>query len=219
MDKPKVIFLDAVGTLFGVEGSVGKAYAHIAQRFGVEADATALNQAFFQEFKKAPAMAFPGLEPTQIPAQEYEWWRAIAHNTFQAVGQREQFADFEAFFEELYRYFAGAEPWFIYPDTFHSLERWKAQDIELGVISNFDSRIFTVLDSLALSDFFSSVTLSTEVGAAKPDAQIFQAALAKHHCSPAEAWHVGDSFQEDYEGARAVGMRGIWLRRNEDPNQ
>lgn len=36
MKKPKVIFLDAVGTLFGVKGSVGTVYSQIAQDFGVE---------------------------------------------------------------------------------------------------------------------------------------------------------------------------------------
>jgi putative hydrolase of the HAD superfamily len=214
-EKPKVIFVDAVGTLFGVEGNVGQAYAHVAQQFGVEADAEALNRAFFEQFKRAEPMAFPEAEPTQIPALEYGWWQAIAEKTFRAVTAYDQFADFDAFFEALYRYFAGADPWFVYPDAYHSLERWKAQGVDLGVISNFDSRLFTVLDALALTDFFSTVTLSTEVGAAKPDTKIFQVALAKHHCEPSEAWHVGDSFRDDYEGARDAGLRGIWLRRQE----
>jgi len=213
MLKPKVIFLDAVGTLFGVDGSVGHAYAKIAQQFGVEADAQALNTAFYKQFKAADPMAFPDTEPTHIPAQEYAWWQAIAENTFREVAQFEQFEDFDAFFADLYAYFAGADPWFVYPDAYHSLERWRSMGINMGIISNFDSRIYTVLDSLALADFFSSVTLSTEVGAAKPDPKVFEAALKKHDCDPSEAWHVGDSYTDDYEGAKAAGLRGIWLRR------
>ncbi len=213
MLKPKVIFLDAVGTLFGVEGNVGKAYADIAQQFGVEADIAALNEAFFKQFKAAEAMAFPDSEPTEVPAQEYAWWRAIADATFRDVGKRDEFEDFEAFFADLYAYFAGADPWFVYPDAYHSLERWRSMGIELGVISNFDSRIYTVLDALALADFFKTVTISTEVGAAKPDPLIFATALEKHGCDGSEAWHVGDSYTDDYEGAQAVGIRGIWLRR------
>jgi putative hydrolase of the HAD superfamily len=213
MQKPKVIFLDAVGTLFGVEGSVGQAYATVAERFGVTADAEALNTAFFRHFKAADPMAFPGTDPTHIPAQEYAWWQAIAEKTFQETGDWEKFEDFAAFFADLYTYFAGADPWFVYPDAYHSLERWRSKDIEMGIISNFDSRIYTVLDSLALADFFTTITISTEVGAAKPDPQIFTMALAKHGYEPAEAWHVGDSYNEDYEGARAAGLRGIWLKR------
>ncbi|NER80064.1 MAG: HAD-IA family hydrolase [Leptolyngbya sp. SIO1D8] len=213
MLKPKVIFLDAVGTLFGVEGSVGKAYAEVAQRFGIEADAEALNKAFFQNFQVADPMAFPGLNPTDVPAQEYAWWAAIAENTFRDVNELDKFEDFEEFFADLYAYFAGADPWFVYPDAYHSLERWRAMDIEMGIISNFDSRIYTVLDALALADFFTSITISTTVGAAKPDPLIFATALEKHSCHASEAWHVGDSYTDDYEGAKAVGIRGIWLRR------
>jgi putative hydrolase of the HAD superfamily len=214
MDQPKVIFLDAVGTLFGVKGSVGAAYGEVARRFGVEVEPETLNRAFFEAFKGADPMAFPGLEPTAVPAQEYAWWQAIADQTFAKVGLRDEFEDFDAFFADLYAYFAGADPWFVYPDAYHSLERWKSMDIDMGIISNFDSRIYTVLDALALADFFTSVTISTEVGAAKPDPLIFTTALQKHECQAAAAWHVGDSYSDDYEGAQAVGMRGIWLRRS-----
>ncbi|MEM9117016.1 MAG: HAD-IA family hydrolase [Cyanobacteria bacterium P01_F01_bin.56] len=216
MEKPKVIFVDAVGTLFGIDGSVGQAYATIAERFNVEANAAALNDAFFKHFGEAESMAFPGVERTQVPALEYAWWQAIAEKSFADIGKLDAFEDFDAFFADLYAYFAGAEPWVVYPDAYHSLERWKAKDIELGVISNFDSRIFTVLDSLALADFFTTVTISTEVGAAKPAPQIFAAALAKHHCQPTEAWHVGDSYTDDFEGAKAAGLRPIWLQRPEE---
>jgi putative hydrolase of the HAD superfamily len=216
MENPKVIFLDAVGTLFGVDGSVGQAYALIAERFHVEADPKALNDAFFKHFGESEPMAFPGVEPTRVPAQEYAWWQAIAEKTFAETGKLDAFEDFDAFFAELYAHFAGAEPWVVYPDAYHSLERWTAKGIELGVISNFDSRIFTVLDSLALADFFTTVTISTEVGAAKPSRRIFAAALEKHNCEPAHAWHVGDSYADDYEGAKAAGLRGIWLQRPEE---
>lgn len=219
MQKPKVIFVDAVGTLFGVEGSVGRVYADIAQQFGVTADAEALNKAFFKHFKAAEPMAFPGTDLTHVPAKEYAWWKAIAEKTFRTVARFEQFKDFEAFFSALYAHFAGADPWLVYPDTFHSLERWRAMDIELGVISNFDSRIYTVLDSLVMADFFKSVTISTEVGVAKPDPLIFTTALRKHNCEAPDAWHVGDSYAEDYEGAQVTGMRAIWLRRSSDTSE
>ncbi|MGF1460243.1 MAG: HAD-IA family hydrolase [Leptolyngbyaceae cyanobacterium] len=215
MERPKVIFVDAVGTLFGVDGSVGQAYATVAKRWGVEADPDALDKAFFHHFGEQEAMAFPGVEPTQVPAKEYEWWQAIAQKTFVNIGQYKAFDNFESFFAELYSYFAGADPWIVYPDAYHSLERWRAKDIELGIISNFDSRIYTVLDALALADFFKTVTISTEVGAAKPSVEIFKAALEKHNCHPTEAWHVGDSYTDDYEGAKAAGLRGIWLQRPE----
>jgi putative hydrolase of the HAD superfamily len=42
---------------------------------------------------------------------------------------------------------------------------------------------------------------------------VFQAALEKHGCLPQQAWHIGDSWKEDYQGAIAVGIRAIWLKR------
>ncbi|KKJ00590.1 hydrolase [Prochlorothrix hollandica PCC 9006 = CALU 1027] len=212
-DRPKVIFLDAVGTLFGVRGSVGQIYQAVAQSFGVDAPSDRLNQAFFQEFRAAPPMAFPHSDPATIPHQEYQWWEAIARNTFQQAGVLEQFADFPQFFQALYQHFATAQPWLIYPDVLPALKGWRSQGIELGIISNFDSRLYAVLNALNLSSFFSSVTISTEVGTAKPNPHLFQASLQKHQIAPHQAWHIGDSHREDYQGAKAVGLRAIWIRR------
>ena len=215
MQRPKVIFLDAVGTLFGVKGTVGGVYCEIAQRFGVEVSADALNQAFLQIFPAAPPPIFPGTELEKIPECEFEWWQLIALRTFQQVGVLHQFSDFSAFFAELYTHFATAEPWFVYPDVRSPLEHWRHLGIELGVLSNFDSRLYLVLQALDLAQFFTSVTISTEVGAAKPAPQIFAAALNKHDCPAKAAWHIGDSFKEDYQGAKAAGLRAIWLKRGE----
>ncbi|MCL6435674.1 MAG: HAD family hydrolase [Leptolyngbyaceae cyanobacterium HOT.MB2.61] len=210
---PRVIFLDAVGTLFGVRGSVGEIYGEVARRFGVEVSAAELNRAFFRSFKAAGVPAFAETDPVTIQVKEFAWWRAIATQTFQQVDALQRFSNFEEFFAELYAHFALAEPWFLYPDVRPALERWQAMGVQLGVLSNFDSRLYQVLQALNLMDYFSSITISTEVGAAKPDAKIFAIALQKHHCSPEFAWHIGDSFEEDYQAASAVGMRGIWLRR------
>ncbi|MFB2896785.1 HAD-IA family hydrolase [Aerosakkonemataceae cyanobacterium BLCC-F50] len=214
MQQPKVIFLDAVGTLFGIKGSVGEVYGKIAQKFGVEVSLEELDRAFYNSFKKSEKMAFPGVPPEEIPLREFEWWEAVAINTFQEAGVWEKFTDFASFFGELYDYFATAEPWFIYPDVIPALEHWQNLGITLGVLSNFDSRLYPVLEALELTQFLSSVTISTEVGAAKPEVEIFSAALAKHDCSADAAWHIGDSFKEDYEGAKAAGLRAIWLNRN-----
>ncbi|NJK28366.1 MAG: HAD family hydrolase [Coleofasciculaceae cyanobacterium SM2_3_26] len=212
--KPKVIFLDAVGTLFGIRGSVGELYGNIARQFGVEVSTPVLNHAFVKSFQATPPLAFPDAAPDRIQALEYEWWNEVAQQTFQRAGVLEQFKSFRRFFTHLYDYFATAEPWIVYEDTAEFLEELQKMDVDLGVLSNFDSRIYQVLETLKLADFFQTVTISSEVGAAKPDPKIFAAALAKHRCEPSQAWHVGDSFREDYEGARAAGLRGIWLRRS-----
>ena len=210
---PKVIYLDAFGTLFGVKSSVGELYSQLAQSAGVNSDPQAVNQAFYHSFAAAERLAFPNADLADIPLLEYRWWEAVVAQTFEQVGVINQFADFDTFYADLYAYFATSDPWHVYADTVSSLRRWQSMGIELGVISNFDSRLHRVLSILELDTYFQSVTLSTEVGAAKPSSQIFEAALAKHDCTAPEAWHVGDSEAEDYEGAKAIGMRAVLILR------
>lgn len=212
---PSVIFLDAVGTLFGVKGSVGAIYSEIARQHGVEVAPAVVDRAFLQAFRAAGTPAFPGRDPSELQAKEFTWWLKVASQTFKQAGVFHQFSDFSIFFSDLYNCFATAHPWFVYPDVPPALKRWQQMGIQLGILSNFDSRIYAVLDALKLSAYFSSVTISTEVGAAKPDPHIFTIALQKHHCLPQLAWHIGDRYEEDYQPARAIGMRGIWLRRKE----
>ena len=55
-------------------------------------------------------------------------------------------------------------------------------------------------------------------GRVKPHPTIFLAALDALAVAPAEAVMVGDSLEEDYEGARALGMRAILVdRENRHP--
>lgn len=215
MQQPKVILLDAVGTLFGVKGSVGDIYSGVAEQFGVEVSSQTLNQAFPQSFQAAPPPIFPGTEPEKIPEFEFNWWQTVVESTFQNAGVLHQFSDFSAFFAKLYHLFATAEPWFVYPDVYPNLKRWHRIGIEIGIVSNFDSRLYAVLEDISLANFFTSITISTEVGVAKPDPKIFAVALEKHDCLPKLCWHIGDSFIEDCQGAKAAELRAIWLQRSE----
>jgi putative hydrolase of the HAD superfamily len=187
LTQPELIFFDAVGTLFGVKGGVGKNYALVASEFGVDAPAAALDRAFIKHFQAAPRMAFPGADPAEIPHLEKQWWLNLAIDTFKEAGIYDRFADFNRFFDRLYVFFAAADPWYVYADTVPALKHWQAQGVKLGVISNFDTRLYPVLKVLGLADFFSSVTISTEAGAAKPDTGVFKQALSKYPTHPTQA--------------------------------
>jgi putative hydrolase of the HAD superfamily len=67
-----------------------------------------------------------------------------------------------------------------------------------------------------LGKFFTSITISAEVGIAKPGTEIFAAGLQKHNCSGELAWHIGDNLEEDYQGARAAGLRPILIQRQSE---
>ena len=211
---PKVIFFDAVGTLFGIKGSVGDVYSQIASKHGVVASPQELNSAFGKTFSQAPSLAFGELNPVDISQKEYQWWYEVVRSSFQEVKIIDKFTDFELFFQELYVYFATKKPWYIYPDVINCLKSWQQKKVELGIVSNFDTRIHQVLELLQLKSYFTSITLSSEAGFTKPNPTIFQTALAKHNCQPQQAWHIGDSFKEDYQGADAVGIKAFLLKRD-----
>ncbi|ACB49505.1 putative HAD-superfamily subfamily IA hydrolase, REG-2-like protein [Crocosphaera subtropica ATCC 51142] len=216
MKQPKVIFFDAVGTLFGVKGSVGEVYSYLATQVGVQCDPQKLETAFFKQFKKSPPLAFRGVDIMAVSDLEYQWWYQVAYDTYQEAEVMDQFKDFDGFFRQLYDYFATPHPWFLYTDVFPALQHWQKQGIPLGIISNFDSRIYEVLDLFGLSNFFQTITISSTTGTAKPDVDIFIEALKKHQCQPKDAWHIGDSKKEDYEGAKAAGINAFLLERNGD---
>jgi putative hydrolase of the HAD superfamily len=209
---PQVIFLDAVGTIFGVRGSVGQVYTTFAQKYGADCDPTQVNRAFYQHFKAAAPGQFAGLTGSELATQEYAWWRKINHQTFTALGKIADFTDFDAFFDELYHYFATAAAWEIYPDALPALQQWRSQGIPLELLSNFDTRLYAVLAALNLKEYFSRITISTVVGVAKPEPAIFQVALAGRAAD--QVWHIGDSELEDYQGATAAGLQAFLLIRS-----
>ena len=53
--------------------------------------------------------------------------------------------------------------------------------------------------------------ISSQVGYAKPDAGIFQAALTRHKLSPEETLFVGDTPDADVAGAKGAGIKGVLL--------
>lgn len=83
----------------------------------------------------------------------------------------------------------------------------------LVVCSNWDCSLPDVLAAAGVE--VDAVVTSAEVGAAKPDPRIFEAALAAAGCSAAEAVHIGDSSDTDVAGAAAAGIRAILLRRGD----
>ena len=81
----------------------------------------------------------------------------------------------------------------------------------LGIVSNFYGNLATVCDNLKIRRFFSVIVDSTQVGFSKPDPRIFRHAVDELGLPPAAATFVGDSLARDMVGARAVGMRHVWL--------
>jgi len=209
----RVVFFDAAETLFHVNGSVGEIYLEHAVRFGFQKtpdSLPAIKQAFGRAFREAPPPIFAATDPPHIKRSERLWWFDIVHNVFYRVGMFERFDDF---FDQVFQVFEDPASWKLFPETRSTLSLLREQGLELGIVSNFDSRLFTVLRGLGIERAFDTITISSLAHAAKPAPKIFLSALEKHAIDPAEALHVGDSPRDDVEGAMKAGLKALLLDR------
>ncbi|HEU4506387.1 MAG TPA: HAD-IA family hydrolase [Nitrospira sp.] len=209
----RVVFFDAAETLFHVNGSVAEIYLRHAVHFGYQAKPDSLSlitQAFRRAFHDAPPPVFAAAESAQIKQSERLWWFDVVHNVFYRVGMFERF---DEFFEHVFQVFADPASWKLYPEVLPTLRELRSRGLELGIVSNFDSRLFTVLNGLGLADLFDTVTISSLAHAAKPSPKIFELALEQHAVEPGEAMHVGDSVRDDVEGATKAGLTAVLLAR------
>ena len=86
------------------------------------------------------------------------------------------------------------------------------QQFTLGVISNFYGNVTTLCQECGLAALCEVIIDSAQVGVSKPARRIFTMALEQLGRTPQTAAYVGDSFERDVLGARAAGLRTIWLR-------
>jgi putative hydrolase of the HAD superfamily len=90
------------------------------------------------------------------------------------------------------------------------------KSLKLGVISNgLRIKQWEKLVGLRIHHFFLAVITSEECGCEKPSPEIFRAALEALNVKPDEAVMVGDKYDVDIVGAKALGMHTIWLRKGE----
>jgi putative hydrolase of the HAD superfamily len=102
---------------------------------------------------------------------------------------------------------------FAYPDAVPALSALRERGLELVAVSNWDCSLSRVLERCGLGGLLDGTVTSAGAGARKPDPEIFAAALELVGCRPDEALHVGDTEEEDVEGARAAGIRPLLIDR------
>src|SRR5438552_18663697 len=100
------------------------------------------------------------------------WWRELVDIVLDQVVPSLSEPDRDNFFEVAYEHFADAGVWELYPEVFGVLEKLEPC-LQLAVISNFDGRLRFILEHRGVSKFFAHVFVSSEIGADKPDSEIF----------------------------------------------
>ena len=103
----------------------------------------------------------------------------------------------------------------LFPETRQVLETLRAKGLKLGVISNFDSRLYSVLDDLRIRSFFDAVTICSEIGYAKPQPEIFRAAILALGVPSNRILFTGDSLVDDYQAGQSAGLEAFLLDRSD----
>ncbi|MGW1882922.1 HAD family hydrolase [Streptomyces sp. NPDC001970] len=100
-----------------------------------------------------------------------------------------------------------------FPGVLEGLQALRSDGWKLGIATNGAVDIQRAkLDSTGLAALFDGVAISEDVGARKPERDLFEAAAAA--CGvplSTGGWMVGDNPATDVAGAKAAGLRTAWV--------
>jgi putative hydrolase of the HAD superfamily len=184
------------GPELGAEG-----YVRIAGRYGMELDAA--------RYDAARAAALESLQRHPELLHDEEVWYAFAERVIRGMGGGGD--DARACAVEIERGWERSENFALYEDVFPVLDELRAHGLKLGLVSNGARNLdeFVLHHRLEVD----AALGSRSHGWTKPHPSIFEAVLARLAVEPPEAAMVGDSYEDDLEGARSLGMRAFLIDR------
>jgi putative hydrolase of the HAD superfamily len=178
-------------------------YARIASRHGI-----ALDVSRYDDARDAAAL---NLKRHPELLHDDTIWHRFTEEIFVGMGGPNEIASECA--TEIEQGWEVSENFELYEDALPVLDELRSAQLRLGLVSNGirDLREFVVHHRLDVD----AVVGSRVHGYVKPHPTIFQSALQQLGVEPAQAVMVGDSLEEDVEGARALGMRAILIDRED----
>jgi len=203
MDRPLAVSFDAVRTFLHFAEPVPVTYTRFALEFGLEATELTMSRRLDLAFQAAPSMVMPDGEDND--EFERQWWMNLAARVY---GCALDDSDFVACFDALFAYFASPEAWRVHESFGRVLLQLREMNVKLAVISNFDARLHTLLDTM-LPGLFDVVVLPGNSGFEKPQADIFTCAAERLDVSPERMMHLGDHEEEDVEAAQNAGIHAL----------
>jgi putative hydrolase of the HAD superfamily len=161
-------------------------------------------------YAEARAVALETLERHPELRHDEELWFAFTERIIRGMGGESEAARDLAV--EMTRLWEDSENFDLYDDVLPVMAELRAHGLKLGLVSNSGRELDDFVAHHAL-DVDCAIT-SRAHGFTKPHPTIFQAALELLGVRPAEAAMVGDSIEDDVEGARALGMRAFLIDRD-----
>jgi HAD superfamily hydrolase (TIGR01662 family) len=176
-------------------------YVSCGARYGLELDP--------ERYERARDAAFVDLQHHPELDHDEEIWVAFTERIVVGMGGTPPAAHDVAV--ELTSRWTQHTNFELYDDTLPTLRRLRAHGVKIGLVSNSarDVREFALHHGLEIDAGISSF----HHGKTKPHASIFRAVLDLLAVEPHEALMVGDSVDDDIEGAVAAGMHAVLLDR------
>ena len=187
------------GPELGPEG-----YRRLGRRFGLELDPS--------RYREAREKALEGVRRHPELEHDEEIWVAFTERIIRNMGGNSDSAYQCAV--EMTRAWEHAEHFELYEDSLPVLAELRAQGLKLGLVSNTgrDLEEFVAHHGLEVD----AALGSRAFGRTKPHPTIFRAVLERLEVEPADAAMVGDSPEDDVEGARAAGIGAAFLLDRDD---
>ena len=187
------------GPELGPEG-----YRRLGLRFGLELDPT--------RYREAREKALEGVRRHPELEHDEEIWVLFTERIIRGMGGETDRA-YECAVE-MTRAWEHAEHFELYDDALPVLGALREQGLKLGLVSNTgrDLEEFVAHHRLQID----AALGSRSFGRTKPHPTIFQAVLERLKVEPADAAMVGDSPEDDVEGARAAGIDAAFLLDRDD---
>jgi putative hydrolase of the HAD superfamily len=195
--------------LFDVDFTIAKpgpdlgpeGYQRLGARFGLELDP--------ERYGEARKRAVETLERHPELDHDEEVWVLFTEQIVRGMGGNSDRA-YECAVE-MTRAWEHAHNFQLFEDVLPALAVLRARGLKVGLVSNTGRNLDDFVAHHGL-DVDAAVSSGAH-GKTKPHPTIFQAALERLGVEPSDAVMVGDSIEDDIEGANAVGMRGILLDR------
>jgi putative hydrolase of the HAD superfamily len=196
----RAVVFDAVGTLISPDPPAPAVYAAVGHRYGTRLDVDVIAARFRAVFRAEEEVDRAAGWRTD-EAREERRWRAIVAATLEDV------TDAESCFHDLWHHFARPSAWRCDADAGPVIAELRRRGLTVGIASNFDGRLRTVVAGLPALASVAPLVISSEIGWRKPAGAFFDAVAQAVGCAPDEVLHVGDDRGIDYDGAINAGFR------------
>ncbi len=209
----RVITLDAFGTLVALEDPVPRLVAALGER-GAPVSPAQAGAALAAEIAFYRAGHDAGVDAGSL-ARLRARCAAVLRAGLERAGADVSAIAPDAMVEALLAALRFAP----YPDVPGALAELRAAGHRLVVVSDWDVSLHEMLRTTSLAALVDGALSSAEAGARKPQAAIFQRAVAlAGGASDRPALHAGDSLELDVAGARAAGLEAVLIARGGIPD-